>query len=44
MSISLSDPLTWIVVLVAPVLIVALRWSVRRRRPPPDGHDDHPPA
>jgi hypothetical protein len=39
MNISLSDPLTWIVVLVAPVLIVALRWSIRRR-PPPGGHDD----
>jgi len=32
MNISLSDPLTWVVVLVAPVLIVALRWSVRARR------------
>ena len=35
MDISLSDPTTWIVVLLAPVLIVAVRWSVRnhdRRR------------
>jgi hypothetical protein len=44
MNISLSDPLTWVVVLVAPVLIVALRWSARRRRPPPGGPDDHPQA
>ena len=39
MNVSLSDPLTWIVVLVAPVLIVALRWSVRRRRPPHETGD-----
>ena len=32
MDISLADPLTWVVVLVAPVLIVALRWSFRRRK------------
>ena len=31
MNVSLADPLTWVVVLVAPVLIVALRWSLRRR-------------
>ena len=44
MDVSLSDPLTWIVVLVAPVLIVALRWSLRsRRRPPPAAHDEPPP-
>jgi len=41
MDISLADPLTWVVVLVAPVLIVALRWSFRRRRPP--GGDQPPP-
>lgn len=42
MNVSLSDPLTWIVVLVAPVLIVALRWSLRsRRRKPPPGDDGH---
>ena len=34
MNISLADPLTWVVVLVAPVLIVALRWSFRRRKAP----------
>ena len=32
MDISLSDPTTWIVVLLAPVLIVALRWSLRSRK------------
>lgn len=32
MHISLADPLTWVVLLVAPVLIVALRWSLRGRR------------
>jgi len=31
-GVSLSDPLTWLVVLLAPVLIVALRWSLRARR------------
>ena len=31
-GVSLSDPLTWLVVLIAPVLIVALRWSFRSRR------------
>jgi hypothetical protein len=35
MDISLSDPLTWLVVLVAPVFIVALRWSMRNRRKKP---------
>ena len=32
MDISLTEPMTWIVVLVAPILVVALRWSLRRRR------------
>jgi hypothetical protein len=32
MDISLADPMTWIVVLVTPVIIVALRWSIRSRR------------
>jgi hypothetical protein len=31
MDISLSDPMTWIVVLVAPVIIVAVRWGLRSR-------------
>src|SRR5438270_538018 len=31
MDISLSDPLTWVVVVVAPVIIVALRWGMRER-------------
>jgi len=39
MNISLSDPLTWVVVLVAPVLIVALRWSLRSRRRGRDAGD-----
>jgi hypothetical protein len=42
MNISLADPLTWVVVLVAPVLIVALRWSFRRRKQ--HEHDHEPPA
>ena len=40
MDISLSDPMTWIVVLVAPVLIVALRWSLRRKRRRREGEHD----
>jgi hypothetical protein len=31
MDISLSDPATWVVVMVAPVIIVAVRWSLRSR-------------
>jgi len=31
MDISLNDPMTWIVVLVAPVIIVAVRWGLRSR-------------
>jgi hypothetical protein len=31
MDISLSDPMTWVVVLVTPVVIVAARWAMRRR-------------
>jgi hypothetical protein len=42
MNIPLSDPLTWIVVLVAPVLIVALRGSFRRRHPPHGADHDDP--
>jgi hypothetical protein len=40
MDISLSDPMTWVVVIVGPVIIVALRWGLRsrvgRREPPRD--------
>jgi len=32
MDISLASPLTWLVVLIAPVFIVALRWGLRSRR------------
>jgi hypothetical protein len=32
MDISLSDPMTWVVVIFVPVIIVALRWSLRGRR------------
>jgi hypothetical protein len=32
MDISLSDPMTWIVIIVAPVIIVVVRWSMRGRR------------
>jgi hypothetical protein len=31
MDISLSDPTTWIVIIVAPVIIVAARWGLRSR-------------
>ena len=31
MDISLSDPMTWIVVIVAPVIIVVVRWGLRGR-------------
>lgn len=31
MDISLSDPMTWVVIIVAPVIVVALRWSLRSR-------------
>jgi hypothetical protein len=31
MDISLGDPATWVVVIVVPVIIVALRWSMRSR-------------
>lgn len=31
MNISLADPMTWVVVLVAPVIIVAVRWGFRSR-------------
>lgn len=31
MDISLSEPMTWVVVIVGPVIIVALRWGVRSR-------------
>jgi hypothetical protein len=27
----MSDPLNWLVVLIAPVIIVALRWGMRNR-------------
>ncbi len=36
MDTSLKDPITWVVVIVAPVIIVAVRWSLRRRK----GSDD----
>jgi hypothetical protein len=32
MDISLSDPTTWVVVIFAPVIVVALRWALRRRK------------
>lgn len=32
MDISLGDPMTWVVIVVAPVIVVALRWSLRARR------------
>ncbi len=32
MDISLSDPMTWVVVIFAPVIVVALRWAMRRRK------------
>jgi hypothetical protein len=32
MDISLNDPMTWVVVIVAPVIIVAVRWALRRRK------------
>ncbi len=31
MDISLSDPMTWVVVVVAPVIIVVARWGLRSR-------------
>ena len=31
MDISLSDPMTWVVIIVAPVIIVAARWGLRSR-------------
>ena len=31
MDISLSDPATWVVVIFAPVIVVALRWAMRAR-------------
>jgi hypothetical protein len=31
MGISLNDPMTWLVVLAAPVIIVAARWAMRGR-------------
>jgi uncharacterized membrane protein len=37
--ISLSDPVTWVGILIAAFLIAGLRWLMRgggRRRPPPD--------
>ncbi len=40
MDISLSDPATWIVVLLAPVLIVAVRWSLRSRKERRDRRDE----
>jgi hypothetical protein len=39
MNISLADPMTWVVVLVAPVLIVAARWALRRGRSHGDRSD-----
>jgi hypothetical protein len=44
MNMSLSDPLTWLGVLVASFLIAGLRWLLRRERPPaqgaPEGEDE----
>jgi hypothetical protein len=40
MDISLSDPITWVVVLLALVLIVAARWALRSR----GTGGDHPDA
>jgi hypothetical protein len=43
MDISLTDPMTWIVIVVAPVIIVAARWGLRsraeRRGRDPDAKD-----
>lgn len=30
MDISLSNPMTWVVVIFVPVIVVALRWAARR--------------
>jgi hypothetical protein len=32
MDISLSNPTTWVVVIFVPVIVVALRWALRRRK------------
>jgi hypothetical protein len=41
MNMSLSDPLTWLGVLVAAFLIAGLRWLLRDRgRPPVQGEDE----
>jgi hypothetical protein len=40
MNLSLSDPLTWLGVLVASFLIAGLRWLLRRERPPARKSED----